>query len=174
MRWRIFDPKLKRNRRRYVAQVGLATVALFLVLWTEDILTGEVAARAVLVAAIASTAFVLFIMPHSDTAKPRHAVGGHAIALAVGAAFALLGDTELGRETVGDTAVIFAGFAALGVGLTMFLMAATDTEHPPAAGTALGVLGTTVSAELVLFVLTSVLMLLAIHLVFRSRLVNLY
>jgi len=171
---RIFDPKLRRNRRRYVAQVGLASVALFSVLWAEDLLTGAVAAQAVLVAAIASTSFVLFIMPHSDTARPRHAIGGHVVALAVGVAFSSFADTELGRETVGDEAVLFALYAAVGVGLSMFLMAATNTEHPPAAGTALGVLGTTVSIDLVLFVLAGVVMLVLIHLVFKRRLINLY
>lgn len=174
MRWRIFDPKFKWARGRYLAQVSIATVALFIVLWVEQRLAGEVAAQAVLVAAIASTAFVLFIMPHSDTARARHALGGHVVALAVGGAFSSFGDTELGRVSVGDSAALFAAFAAAGVGLSMFLMAATNTEHPPAAGTALGVLGTAITPQLVLFVLSSILMLMIIHAVFRKRLINLY
>ena len=134
----LFDPKIKENGWRYLGQVALATAALFAVVFVEELITGRIGGQAVIVAAIASTAFLLFIMPHSRPSRPRNALGGHAVALGVGVLFALFGDTETGRETVRGTAFYFALFAAGSVGLSMFLMAATNTEHPPAAGTALG------------------------------------
>ena len=170
----LFDPKIKENGWRYLGQVALATAALFAVVFVEELITGRIGGQAVIVAAIASTAFLLFIMPHSRPSRPRNALGGHAVALSVGVLFALFGDTETGRETVRGTAFYFALFAAGSVGLSMFLMAATNTEHPPAAGTALGVVGSQVTLDLLLFVLVGVPMLVAIYLVFKSRLINLY
>ena len=170
----LFDPKIKENGWRYLGQVALATAALFAVVFVEELITGRIGGQAVIVAAIASTAFLLFIMPHSRPSRPRNALGGHAVALGVGVLFALFGDTETGRETVRGTAFYFALFAAGSVGLSMFLMAATNTEHPPAAGTALGVVGSQVTLDLLLFVLVGVPMLVAIYLVFKSRLINLY
>ena len=170
----LFDPKIKENGWRYLGQVALATAALFAVVFVEELITGRIGGQAVIVAAIASTAFLLFIMPHSRPSRPRNALGGHAVALGVGVLFALFGDTEAGRETVRGTAFYFALFAAGSVGLSMFLMAATNTEHPPAAGTALGVVGSQVTLDLLLFVLVGVPMLVAIYLVFKNRLINLY
>ena len=170
----LFDPKIKENGWRYLGQVSLATVSLFVVVFVEELITGQIGSQAVIVAAIASTAFLLFIMPHSRPSRPRNALGGHALALGVGVVFALFADTATGRETVGGTAVYFAMFAAGSVGLSMFLMAATNTEHPPAAGTALGVVGAGVSLDALLFVLLGVPMLVAVYLATKSRLINLY
>jgi len=60
---RLIDPKIRRNLKQYVLQVGIATAALVATLWAEQILTTGDAGRAVVVAAIASTAFILFISP---------------------------------------------------------------------------------------------------------------
>ena len=121
--FQFIDPKLTRNLRRHVAQCLLATMALFAVLSVEDSID-----KAVVIAAIGSTAFVLFIMPHSETASPRHTIGGHFIALMVGAIVAIF-DT--------NSTFFLALMGALAVGVSLFLMAATNTEHTPAAGTAL-------------------------------------
>ena len=40
--------------------------------------------RAAIVAAIASTAFIIFVIPHSEAASPRKVVGGHLTAVIVG------------------------------------------------------------------------------------------
>ena len=46
----------------------MATVSLMVALWTADLFSGTEGARAVLIAAIGSTAFVLFISPHGRAA----------------------------------------------------------------------------------------------------------
>ena len=118
-----------------------------------------------LVAAIGSTAFILFITPHNDSARPRHAVGGHLIALGVGATFGLgmSSQTELHHGVT----------AALAVGITMFLMAVTDTEHAPAAGTAMAVSIQGFTWELAVLLIVSVLFLVILHQILRGRLRNL-
>ena len=170
----VLDPKFRRNFRRYILQVSLATASLIAVLVAEQWLSGAVAARAVLVAAVASTAFILFISPHSDSAGPRHVLGGHAWALLVASPLAWAAGTGAGEEWITDVPTLFAIYAAVGVGISMFLMAATNTEHPPAAGTTLGVIGHSFDWDLIVFVATAVVMLSAMHQLLRSRMTNLY
>ena len=118
-----------------------------------------------IIAAIGSTAFVLFIMPHSDMASPRHVFGGHLIALATGAVASLF-DAQ--------TAFLFALEGSLAVGVALFLMAATNTEHAPAAGTALGVVAHGFTWSLALLLFASVGALVVIHQLLRPWLRNLY
>jgi hypothetical protein len=179
MRLTLIDPKIRRRWRRYALQVSLATTTLNLALVIEQALAGGVEARAVIVAAIASTAiastaFVLFISPESASARASHAIGGHAWAMVVGSLLALAVDTGTGSDWITTAPVIFSIYAALGVGLTMFLMAMTNTEHPPAAGTALAIVAHGFEWELVLFVAGAVLFMVGVHRLLRRHLLDLF
>lgn len=77
-----------------------------------------------LVAAIGSTAFTVFAIPNHRTARPKNILGGHLICTIGG-----FGCSHI------PSYFISGGVA---VGLGTLLMVTTDTEHPPAAGTALG------------------------------------
>ena len=55
----------------------------------------------------------------------------------------------------------------------MFMMAATDTEHAPAAGTAMAVSIQGFTWKLALLLIASVLILVVIHQLLRRRLRNL-
>ena len=87
---RLFDPRLKGYWATYVAQAALATGALAIILVFADIVSGGSISRGILVAALGSTAFILFITPHSESARPRHALGGHLVALSAGALLGLV------------------------------------------------------------------------------------
>ena len=63
--------------------------------------------------------------------------------------------------------------AALAVGISIFIMAATDTEHAPAAGTAMAVSIQGFTWELALLLIVSVLFLVILHQTLRGRLRNL-
>jgi hypothetical protein len=52
-------------------------------------------------------------------------------------------------------------------------MVSTDTEHPPAAGTALGLVIYGWSPSAVFFILSSVIVLSLLRVVLRPRLINL-
>lgn len=158
---------------RYTAQVALATVSLFLVLWFEQALAGAETARAVLVGAIASTAFMLFVAPHRPSAESKRVIGGHAWALVMAGVVNGLFFLFNGEWTT-HVPMLFALQASLTVGLALLAMAITNTEHAPAAGTALAIVGNGLEGQLVIFVLTSVLMLVAIHRLTRKWLINLY
>ena len=174
MRRSFLDTNLSGNLSRYFLQVSIATLALFAALLAEQIIAGGAAARAVVVAAIASTAFVLFISPFSPSATPKHTFGGHVIAVLVASPMAVIAGTGMGEEWIAQIPTIFAFYAALGVGITMFLMAATNTEHPPAAGTALAVVAHGFSWDLIAFLAVAVLILVGMQRILRSWLVDLY
>ena len=173
---RVLNPRLTRGARGrtllrgYFFQAGLAGVSLMLALWAADLLTGDSIARAVLVAAIASTAFVLFISPHSAAARPRRSIGGHTVAVAAASAVAFFVEHLAGAQFTGDFSLLFGFYAALAVGLAILLMALTDTEHAPAAGTALAVVAHGVDWQLVVFLVTVVLVLAAVHALLKHRL----
>jgi CBS-domain-containing membrane protein len=108
--------------KNYVFQSLLAVAAMVVVMLA---LRGQ---RMVLVASVGSSAFIVFAMPSALTAQPRNVVGGQLVGVLCGSLCAVLGQTY---------GVPMAWYA-LAVGLSVFVMVVIDTEHPPAAGTALG------------------------------------
>ncbi len=149
-------------------QCGLATVSLIIILLLEDAVF-----HAAIIVAVGSTAFVVFIVPDSVAATPRRVIGGHAVAVVCGTAFAF-------ALQISALASMSEGFpqarevsAALAVGISIFLMVLTNTEHPPAAGTALGLLIPDWSISAVAFILISALVLSIVRIILRPKLINL-
>lgn len=164
---RVFDKNIRGRGWNYVLQCGLATVSLVVILLVEDALL-----RAAIVVAVASTAFTIFVVPDSVAATPRKVVGGHAVAVAAGSLFSAILLIPAVDSASEDSRYIFDVLAAMSVGLGILVMVATDTEHPPAAGTALGlVISWSLSA--VLFIMVSALVLSAVRLALRKKMVNL-
>ena len=116
-RFRMLDPKVKSNPRPYVLQCSLAFFALLVVLLVEEVGLH----RVVMIAAIGSTSFVLFVTPHSSTANPRHVIGGHLVALLVGSAFAVFSGTPVGQNLLTQVPLVLDVEAALAVALSIFL-----------------------------------------------------
>jgi CBS-domain-containing membrane protein len=63
--------------------------------------------------------------------------------------------------------------AVLSVGLSILLMVLTNTEHAPAAGTALGLVVGGWAPSAILFVLLGAVILSAVHMLLRPHLTNL-
>ena len=129
---RFIDPAFLAHPWRYAGQCALATGALLAVLAVLD-----AASDAVVIAALGSSSFIAFTMPHREVSRPRFLLGGYAVGLAVGSlCFRLSREAQgAGWPVVSDVALVL--FAALAVGLAIFIMCVTNTEHPPAAGVAL-------------------------------------
>ncbi len=140
----IIDEKFKDVWVNYVLQSAIATVVVFLVL---TILTSM--EKLIIVAAMGSTAFIVFALPKTPTAEPRRVIGGHFLCSLVGWLSILLFPQH------------FLIAASLSVGLAVFVMATTNTEHPPAAGTALGIVVAGFSVKLFLFIILSAVILAA-------------
>ena len=144
--------------KNFLSQSFLAAVTVFLVLF---VITIE---NSVVIAAIGATAFIVFAMPKSITARPRNVIGGHLIGLTLGSLCALIPQQSF----------LHSAFAySLAVGLSTLTMVVTDTKHPPAASTALGVAITGFSLSVVTAVITSIILLSLAHRILRPFLKDL-
>ncbi len=152
------DKKLKVHWRQYVLQSLYATISIFLMILLLEM------EHVVITASIASSVFIVFAMPQAITAKARNLIGGHMIGLLSGSLFGLVHHPTMFLSDV---------LYALSVGCTIFLMVVTDTEHPPAAGTALGVVLIGFSLNLLLSIITSIVLLALVHRLLRSSLLDL-
>ena len=130
----IANPNIRGHWGRYLAQSVLAVFAMLVVLLFIDSV-----ANAALVAGLGSTVVTAFLHPQASSGRLRAIIGGHSCGLIVGSILALVFiNYELVIITFayGDI-LVMAG----AVGLTILAMGLTDTEHPPAAGIALGMAG---------------------------------
>ena len=149
---RLFDPKFKKYIGRYIVQSLMAASVLLIILAILHIQT-----HMVVIAAIGSSTFIVFAMPGAKQAIPRSLIGGHLVGLVSGAVCYLpflwlsIPEGSISYELY----LVFAG--ALSVGLAIFLMTVTDTEHAPAAGTALGIILQGLSGTTALFIIASAL-----------------
>ena len=164
----IIDKSFKRAPKGYIIQSLLAVVTVALILYFVEVLT-----HAAIVAALGASAFIVFAMPHSNTAQTRRLIGGHIVGLLSGTFcyYAFL-TGPLGKLINGGEFIPLFIYA-LAVGLSIFLMVVTNTEHPPAAGTALGIVAHTWSYQVVIFVLLCAVGLAIIRGLLRSRLKDL-
>ena len=141
--------------KHYVLQSILATCSVFIVLYILSL------QEAVIIASIGATAFIVFTMPNNITAQSRNVIGGHLIGLFYGFLFSL----------IPHSALIFSILIySLAVGASIFTMVVTDTEHPPAAGTALGVVITGIRLDVLITVVMSIIILSLIHRFFKPYL----
>jgi CBS-domain-containing membrane protein len=141
--------------KHYVLQSILATLSVFVVLYFLSL------QEAVIIASIGATAFIVFTMPNNITAQSRNVIGGHLIGLFYGFLFSL----------IPHSALIFSILIySLAVGASIFTMVVTDTEHPPAAGTALGVVITGIRLDVLITVVMSIIILSLIHRFFKPYL----
>ena len=95
--------------------------------------------QAALAAGLGSSVITVFVNPSNRTASYRSVVGGHALALLLGSVFAVLLFAAPVETFLEDLSPVRNLSLAVSVGLLILAMAITDTEHPPAAGTVLGV-----------------------------------
>ena len=144
--------EFREHWKNYVFQSVLATLVLLLALWVMK------ANQMVLVASLGATAFIVFALPNSLTARPRNVVGGHVIGLLCGVLANWL--------AVSDSPYVIIVYAAA-VGISMFVMVVFDLEHPPAAGTALGLAILGAGEGAILAVLTGALLLALAHITLR-------
>jgi len=132
----------------YVVQSLLATLAVFAVLCVLSL------QEAVIIASIGASVFVVFAMPNNVSAAPRNLVGGHVVGLLSGCVWSLVPHASPLMALV---------IYSLAVGCATFVMVVVDVEHPPAAGTALGVAIRGPSVGVTLAVVTSAIVLSLIH-----------
>jgi len=150
-RLRLIDEKFREDPAHYVLQTLLAFAVIAVVVVGMGVLT-----NGTIVAALGASAFIVFAMPHSPSARPRCLIGGHAICLAIGLVCSI--PVRLVPGLVHHEATLGL-IAAAAVALAIFGMVVTDSEHPPAAGNALAFAITSVVLDDVLFTFGAVVLL---------------
>ena len=115
----LVDPKAHTRVYSYLFQCGLATIFLIAALLLHDAVL-----RAAIIVAVASSAFIIFVVPDSVAATPRRVIGGHIVAIIIGTIFAAIAGSHEESSYFVDI------MAALSVGLSILLMVSTNTEHP--------------------------------------------
>jgi len=143
------DKKFRRYWKNYVFQSVFAAFAIFIVL-----LFFNIQKRPIIIASIGSSVFIVFALPKNITAKPRRVIGGHLTGLFCGSLSVLIPHSSL------LSSLFVYSFA---VGASIFLMVITDTEHPPASGTALGIAVAGPSLHTTIAVIAGVVTLSLLH-----------
>ena len=112
---------------------------------------------------------------HAEQCHFQPTIGnrGHVAAVLVSGIFSTLPMFLTQEVAFGDSQLVVDVIAALSVGLSIFLMVATNTQHPPAAGTVLGLVINGWNWPAVAFVLISALILTIHRLMLGSSLISL-
>jgi CBS-domain-containing membrane protein len=160
------DQQFRNYPRQYLVQAGLATGTLATVLLIEDVLS-----NAALITAIAASAFLVFIGPNERLASSRRIVGGHFVGCCVGLAGALV--LSLVEDQGTHAGLLEHVVAAISVGAGIIAMGASNTEHPPAAGTVLGLALGEKALESALLVMLAVLVIVGVRMLLRRWLMDL-
>ena len=154
--------------KNYLFQCGLAILSLIAILMVQSALFSEA-----IVVSVASAAFTIFVFPDSIASTPRRVIGGQLAAILAGAIFFGILHIPALASAAESMTLLPSVAAALAVGLSILIMVATNTEHPPAAGVALGLVIDPWQWSAIAFVLTGALILSVIRAVLRPKMINL-
>ncbi|UCG35308.1 MAG: HPP family protein [Candidatus Omnitrophota bacterium] len=167
MRWEFIDKKFKENKKIYLLQSTLATITIFLILLFLDVLT-----HTAIIATLGATAFVVFAMPHSYISKMRVLKGGYIIGIIVGCLCSYAANSHI-IAINGNEKIAYIIFGGLAVGIAIFLMVVTNTEHPPAAGMALGLVLNKWDYKTIIFIFLALTVMVLVKRALKSKLIDL-
>ena len=163
--WVWLDPGFAGAPLRFAVQAFMATLVMLGALMFAHSLSS-----AAIAAGLASSVVAIFMNPSNRNVRIRSVVGGHTVALVLGSAMAGLlffGPVETFLTDIDH----LRNFSyAVAVGLAVLLMAITNTEHPPAAGTAIGMATREFDILIFLSIIGAVVMLAIIKLALRPHL----
>lgn len=165
----LLDKSFIRSPKSYILQSLLAVITVLIILTFVEVLT-----HTAIVAALGSSAFIVFAMPNHVTAGPRRLIGGHIVGIICGLFCYYLFLTGPLGEISEDIVFVRWFAAAFSVGLSIFLMTITNTEHAPAAATALGITIHVPSYQVALFILACSILLAVTRRFCRGWLKNLF
>jgi len=129
----LLDSKFMHNKLRYALQCLLAAASVLVILVILDALP-----NAAVVAALGASSFIAFTMPDAQVSRPRFLIGGYVVGIAAGTVCFWLSQVAWPGSLRPLQQHAYVAFGAMAVGLAIFVMVITNTEHPPAASLALG------------------------------------
>ncbi len=165
---KIFDEKFSSHKKRYILQCVIATLSVFIILLILD-----AGSNAVIIAALGASTFIVFTMPEAQVSRSRFLIGGYLVGIAAGLLCYYLSSLALLTRIFINPEYSLVVFGSLSVGLAIFAMVITDTEHPPAAGLALGLILNEWSYMTIFLAIVGIITLSVIKAVLRPQLRNL-
>ena len=164
----LFDRKALIFKKQYILQSLLATIVIFIVLILLDIVS-----NAAVIGAFGASTFIAFTMPHRRVSHARFLIGGYIVGVIVGYACNFMSEHPLFLDIGFLDDHTFVVYGALAVGLSIFIMVVTNTEHPPAAGLALGLVINECDLHIIFFVLVGISIVVFIKHVLKRFMVDL-
>ena len=165
---KLIDIKVKENLWRYLSQCFLAALTIFVILLFLDILN-----EAAIIAALGASAFIVFTMPTKYSSEPRRLIGGYIVGVLIGCSFYFLSISTEFASLFGNHQLSLTIFASLAVGIAMFIMAVTNSEHAPAAGIALGLVLNEWDYVTIIFILGAILWMAGVRKLLKPLLMDL-
>jgi len=165
---KMFDEKFRSNKARYILQCTLAALSILLVLLSLDAMS-----NAAVIAALGASFFIAFTMPEAQVSRPRFLIGGYLVGVGAGCLCRYLSSVPLLTQLPIIQEFSYVVFGAISVGLAIFVMVITNTEHPPAASVALGLVINECNYTTVLVILVGIVSLCVIKTLLRPVLKNL-
>jgi CBS-domain-containing membrane protein len=164
----VFDKKFKQNKKQFLLQSLFATISIFIILLLLDTVS-----NAAVIAALGASSFTAFAMPFSKTSEPRQFIGGYLVGIIVGSACYFLSILPFWQDIPFVLRYSNVIFCSIAIGLAVFLMVVTNTEHPPATGMALGLILNKCEVKSIVVVFFGVLCLVFLITILKPHLKNL-
>ncbi len=168
MNIRLVDKTFLKKPGSYIIQSLLAVIAVAVILYFVETIT-----QAAIVAALGASSFIVFAMPKTVAAEPRRLIGGHITGIVCGLVCYYGCYTSPTETFFNSNEIIHWLPAAFAVGLSIFLMTIFNFEHPPAAGTALGIVAHEWTWETIVFIVVFAISLAIIGILLKKYLKNL-
>jgi CBS-domain-containing membrane protein len=165
---KIIDSKFRKNIFKYIFQCILATLTVFAVLIFLDVIT-----RPAIITALGASAFIIFTMPNMYSSDPRRLIGGYAVGLFIGIIFFFISNFEVFLGFLENSKMILVIFGAMAVGVSIFLMVVTNTEHAPAAGIALGLVINPWDYITIIFIIIAIIWMASVRRLLKPYLMDL-
>jgi len=165
---KILDKNFRQNIARYVFQCCLATITILLILLFLDVLE-----ETAILASLGATAFIVFTMPNAYSSHPRRLIGGYVVGVVVGLVCYFIITSSFFNSLPVSHTISVAVFGAIAVGIAIFVMVATDTEHAPAAGIALGLILNEWEYSTVVFIVSAVIVMASVRKILKPLLIDL-
>ena len=126
-----------------------------------------------IVASLGASTFIAITMPHTNSARPRYLVGGYVIGASCGALMHYVYQylVSANIQVMGHSPHILS--CAVAVGLAMFFMVITNSEHPPAAALSMGLVMQSNVIVTALIAVASIIIVCAIQTMMKKWLKNL-
>ncbi|MFC1643894.1 HPP family protein [Candidatus Omnitrophota bacterium] len=153
---RLLDSKFQDNKLRYIAQSVMGGLAV-----AAALLFFNIVSQPMIIASLGASGFIAFTMPHKRISQPRYLIGGYIIGIIVGCLVHYMTDIPISRGFGLKMLYVMAGATA--VGLAMFLMSITNTEHAPATSIALGLVINEWTFHTVILILAGIMVISVIQ-----------